>query len=226
MIIPDLNRKDVQWDMWKAFHWTSHPVTVFDTQELVYTHGAPDPDYRRRYSDYRFSVLGTTDNALPTLYLPDTDDQDPVPKAWLNEHGMQYLLIDEETKRAVALGDLSKNHLVPQRLRARAKAYFAGPGSPPIGAPIRVSRPLAKVFDKDELELIDSLKAACDMQFSMTTSPTWDKKDGYYPDAVGLDPKRLLAAGSVSALTNNEQYKLFHRGVSRARQNCDYLLAL
>lgn len=243
MILPELDPKTVAWDSWKAFHWQfdhggvsnggqygNWPITVFDTNEVVFTYPMPDPNLRGRYNQFGFSVLGTTDTALPTLYLPDEDDQEPVPRAWLTENGMQYLLIDEATRRAVALGDLDNNQLVPQRLRKRAKAYFAGPGSPPIGAPVRVSRPLARVFDKDELEKLDSLKAACDMQFAMTTPPKWDRAadphNRYSPPSEGVDLRRLLAVNSVLELTNNEQVLLHLRGLTRARQNYDHLLAL
>lgn len=239
---PPLDAGKKCWDSWKAFHWAFTyagsatesggygytPIVAFETGEVVYTHQAPGPDMRIKVHQFNFTIFGTNDASAPDLVVPDGEPE-VLKRVWLEDNGQQYLLWDHDTNHVVRLGSLLEDHRVPQWLRKRANAYFTGEGAPPVGAPVVVSRPGRGVLTKDELAHIDGMKASCDMAMAMTTPLAWDQAEGRASGKgknVPVDLTRLLEAGEVLALTNNEKIRLAAAGVGRARTEHQYLLAV
>ena len=145
--------KTLCWDAYKAFHYgiatygvagtgnyNLPPFVVFTTGEVICT--TPNPD-RVKYHHLNVEVVATADDRCPTLVTPDGLE---VKKTWLDVNGMQTLLIDYDTKRVVRLDTTIPSELDtrPARFRddgrlVRSRAYFPGPGLPPVGGPVRLS---------------------------------------------------------------------------------------
>lgn len=136
------NYESRSWDRYKAFHCVDGQFTQFETGEVITTNGYSRPDYRFR--DRRgVSILATKDHWCPRLYT-DEALKDPVPAAWLNEDGQQYLAIDHQQGVAVRLSspyqDTNKQ-FVPAHLKGAA-AIWVRPDQKPLSlTPIHLSMP-------------------------------------------------------------------------------------
>ena len=199
MILPYLRSLAAKWDRYKAFHVTDGSLycvgkfTQFSTGELIVGRRHLKPSERKHYKDYNVSLVSTTDDKCPPLYLsPDADK--PVTKASLTTGGGQTLLIDYDTRKVVNLrgkGDLD----IPKHLRSVAYAYFPGAGLPPVGHPIKLSE---VVISKEEREHLKSLQRSCRAWAALSElAPrrwTWDKKiiDGVEVPVAPAKHKRLL----------------------------------
>lgn len=164
MKLPDFNHARERWDSYKAFHvfhghsaeWRAHtaPFVQFDTGELICTVREPRPEQRREYYPLGVTLVGSHDTKRPALFLPKGE---PVKDAWLNKYSMQYLLVDHDSGRVVALTK-SKLPGVPLRFNGTATAYFAGVGEPPVGGPIALCQ--TNPLTAGERRHINALRAA------------------------------------------------------------------
>lgn len=249
MKLPDLLESERSWDRYKAFHWgisiadtvtstsnnyTSHPFIAFDTKELIFAHHSAGPEARRTYPSLNVQVVGTIDAKLPALALPD-DLMTTIPRAWLTDGGSQDLLIDFDTRYVVAInGDLTGSH-IPVRLRSSARVYFPGPGEPPVGAPVMVSRPLNKALTKEQLEHVSTLNDALQMEIALTgNKPTipplpgttnWSETNAHRAKWNARPDYDALLDVRVSAdLKPIQRYQLFKHGISRHIARVPYLV--
>jgi hypothetical protein len=188
------------------------------------------------WSANNISIVATTDAECPALYVPGEDK--PIPKAWLDDGGMQVLLIDWCTSRVVRLtftprrGDENDGWRaqVPVALRMRCTAYCPGAGMPPLGDPVAVSPP--RVLLKHEKHVIETNIAA---------SKAWLALEADSPDLsaiknMGWRTKRdegversLNIATTLrpfNDLTPVQRWRLGHHGVAseRVRTLHDYLI--
>ena len=169
MKLPNFEMAKAKWDHWKAFHINHNRsgsggdsygavFIQFDTGELVCQLSNWTPENRIHYRDLNITVRSTTDEQCPKLF---TDDGETVVPAWLNRTGMQVLLIDWDHGVAVRvdhrLGEKNEA-LMPERLRGKFSAYYAGVKSKPLAAPIKVEKPMR--FTKEQLDHVDGLCAA------------------------------------------------------------------
>lgn len=240
---------DKGWDRWQAFHWgvdphgrikstrDSHsgfPFIIFDTGEVVCTTSAPDPDWRREYPLLGVRLVSTADKHLPQL---TTAEGRSVPKAWLNECGMQYLLIDYETRRVVALQNetaaimaariprrfcytLSHHYRTdkPPTLNPRISVWFPGEGYPPVGHRVMVDVPITnKEWLTDaQREHIATITDTCRMALHLQG---FTKKESAH-----LSASRLLEVASYDQLSRAEQLIVANGKIMRPRFRQDYLL--
>lgn len=174
MRLPTFEHSLAQWDRFRAFHidhrggrYGYGPAFVqFDTGELICELNYPRPNMRKEYKDLNVRVFATGDrhNYYHREARYTTPDGEPLKNTWLHYGGaMQYLLHDPDTKRVVRLGTSGSGHsgVIPARFRGAriCSVYFPGPGEPPIGAPVNVTKPLP--MTREERDHINALRAAC-----------------------------------------------------------------
>lgn len=177
----DFPHDKASWDRFRAFYtccdkfegnfyrqpsYNNPPLYLFDTGELICTHSQPDPNWRGVYNSVGVTLTTTKDTKLR---LPDgvTD----VLTAWLDDGGMQYLLIDHDSGHAVRL-DTGFRYInshtplpltpgIPERFQFNCYAYIGGPGMKPIShGQIKVSVPVSKAgYTKEQLEHIHMILA-------------------------------------------------------------------
>lgn len=181
------------WDYYQAFHTFCgfgedefkragvSPLVLFDTGELIVTAAQPNPNERGNYHSVGVSLTHTKERRL---WLPDGS---PVVRAWLDDGGMQYLLHDWESKRAVRLDGPRRTAAykdyygrekagspltpgIPMRFQYECRAYIPGPGLPPIShEKIKVSIPTQKAgYTCDELEHIQMIVATGQAAMKLT----------------------------------------------------------
>ena len=163
------------WDTYEAFHrhvgLGNLTATVFDTGEILLTGYEPIPGQRRVYAEVGVTLWGTTDNRPDWTFTQP--DGTPVKNAWLGTGGIQYLLIDHATGRAVR----TKNYVGPYRQEDRSAysgpdhiptrfhterwaTYWPGSERAPIGAQsIRIDVPLP--ITPEQQEHLTTLTRAC-----------------------------------------------------------------
>jgi hypothetical protein len=145
----EFNHAQQSWDRYKEFHTTGwdHPFVEFANGQLIITH-LPNPRNRKMYDRYDIQLVTTTDPDVPRLYL-NSEDENPIPKAWVQQGGQQYLAVDWEREVAVAIGYLwykqgTPTHWtesVPDNING-ASVYWSGPKRLPIAlCGITVSTP-------------------------------------------------------------------------------------
>lgn len=176
MRLQEFDMSKAAWDAYQAFHIRpsyGKGYVQFLTGEVLITTNAPKPEVRNReINNMRFMYTYTADRAIK-LRLPDGT---PVPYAWLDYAGIahnggvgyyasfsrestrQYLLIDMDTKRAVALDwrNMDKKNVASNF--THGTAMFAKPGAEPIGGEIRFAPPIK--LTSEEKEYVSSLQAA------------------------------------------------------------------
>jgi hypothetical protein len=172
MRLPTFDHNLAKWDRFRAFHMDHRngrygygPAFVqFDTGELICELNFPRPDMRKEYKDLNVRVFATGDrhNYYHREATYTTPEGEPLKNGWLHHGAMQYLLHDLDTKRVVRLytsGDFSG--VIPTRFRGSrmCSVYFPGPGEPPIGAPVKVTKPLP--MTREERDHVNALRAAC-----------------------------------------------------------------
>jgi hypothetical protein len=176
MHLPDFDHSKMQWDAWKAYYIDEHKYNTFvqfDTGEFVVCYRNWRPDERKVYSDLHLRIVATGDEDCPRLYVPGQEK--PIPKSHLNHHGMQTLLLDLDSHRAVSINTwLTKENapaLIPERFasensRRNVTAYYAGPQATPVGVPItrHYPQPLSSTQRKHIGELADASKVWLQMQ--------------------------------------------------------------
>lgn len=183
MNLPQFDYAQARWDEWREKHIEPHHQFVqFETGELVFTYSFPSPESRRKYTSIGVQVVSTADDDCPKLYIPG--EAKPLTKASLARTGMQYLLIDLDTKRAVRLGHGDWQNAIPKRFNGRVTAYFSGNGRPPQGAPINVSTPY--VPTDAERQHIEDIKSACEVWVGLNPPPSKYTMYPQYPLAQVL----------------------------------------
>lgn len=233
------NRERMYWDDWRRFY-SNLPGSigvVFENGEVAITATARDDHLRHVYKAYNVQLIATTDPACPKLYLPDSDT--PIPAAHLTDGGLQVLLIDWCTRRAVRLTYPPRTHgesdgwraQIPVALRKRVTAYFPGEGMPPLGDPIKVSPPWKPT--REEKEQIEANAAACKMWTQMEESEknpeiaeirTYHHKANAYCGIGPIDASALLC--SFDKIPNNQRVQAADRGYTLGRdpKNHPYLI--
>jgi hypothetical protein len=219
MKLPAFDHARQEWDKYKRFHVVHGNFVQFDTNEMICTiySWQPPVDVRRNYSTFNFTVAGTRDSHLPTLKTPDGEI---VPKTWVSRNTMQTLLIDHDTKRAVRLAGFGNQHRdkdkswqapIPVSLRGTCSAYFAGPGEPPVGRTVTVSRP-AK-YTKDEIEHGRTLVAACKM---------WRELEQPKPAFLQKCSLKELLAMDFTSMTACHRYSVAIHGITPTYDTTEY----
>lgn len=179
----DLNRAD--YDLFDAPHISGRGFVRFASGEAIFTD--PKPTDRRKNTELGVQIVATGDDDCPDLYLEPTGGE-PLPKAWLNQKGMQYLAVDHDCGVAVRLAMGASrygrvgakyslrdvDHFAPHYLTGRFAVYWAGPGRRPIGEPITVSEPYR--VTKEQKQHLDDLVAQADAWAAMHDLPeyVWD----------------------------------------------------
>jgi hypothetical protein len=228
--IPDEARS---WDRYNAFHCAVHmnafhrtssyqasPIILFDTGELIVTTSCPSPWMRGHYPLVGISLTTSKD---VKLYLPDGT---PCTMAWLDDYGMQYLLVDHETKQAVRFSTYRYDGKkltpgIPTRFQMSATAYIPGPGMAPVSpAKVKVSRPLNKAgFDAHELEHIRMIVATGQAAMKLADHPAVQAQV-----KKSADPDVLLKCKTWLDVPNSMLPALAGGGCTRRTQLFDYLL--
>lgn len=158
------------WDRYRAFYTAQNGFVSFSTGETMYTYNKPDPSDRRYYKEHNVTIIGTSDDTKMVYLHPQTGKA--IPKAQLTFQGIQYLLVDHESKRAVRLHDWHSLHEKNDRPAhlADARAFTFTGASNPIGASVVVNAPTVITPEhlvwKKTVETIIKLKGNLDTQRS------------------------------------------------------------
>jgi hypothetical protein len=240
MKLPDWVREHQAWDAYKAFHIGVHqhglqennysyrtpPFVMFDTGEVIFTDWQPRPDNRGSYSLLDVEVCTSTEYR-GELYAPGGDK---IAIAWLYDNGMEYLLVDDDTKRVVSMSYNSDPRkgiggVIPHRLQGRASVYFPGPGMAPVGTKrINVWLPFNKIgLDKDQKAhvqmIIDTARAA----MKLTDHPH-TRTHASTGIMAGCPLDTILKCQTWQDVPEANLAELFHNGAQRKKVEYDYLL--
>jgi hypothetical protein len=105
------------WDRFHAFHTWDGGFTSFETGEVRIDRYRFEPNERKYYEKYDVTLTATSDQTNIIYLHPFTGKQ--IPKAQLAFKGLQYLVVDHRTKKAVALNSTQRanykelpNHIV------------------------------------------------------------------------------------------------------------------
>lgn len=142
MKLPAFDHNIKRWDFYNHFHVKhSYKFTQFETGEFMLTSNTFDPDERRMYSAFDVTITSTADADCPPLYMPGR--KAPVPKAWLNRSGQQFVLIDHGRGKAVPLsrGARREDTDVPSYLRSGYVIWMREGAEPIYGGAIKLERP-------------------------------------------------------------------------------------
>jgi hypothetical protein len=176
----EFNRNCAQHDLFDAPYIDRRGFVRFASGEVIFTD--PKPTDRRTDKELGIQIVATGDDDCPDLYVEPTGGK-PIPKAWLNQGGMQWLAIDHECGVAVRLAPggyrygrvgakyqlRDVDHFAPHYLTGRFTAYWAGPARRPIGAPITVSEPYRAT--KEQKQHLADLKDQANAWAALRTCP-------------------------------------------------------
>lgn len=194
------------------------PLVLFDTGELICTEYTPNPEARGTYSE-----VGVTLTTSENIYLR-IPDGDAVPRAWLDDNGMQYLLHDHSTNHVVRLDGRqpSLTHGIPLRFQYNCAAYIGGAGLAPIAhKKIKLSIPLNKAgYTTDQLEHIQMIVNTGKAAMRLT-----DHVAVHRSGPIGADPDIILRCQTWEDMPEAQLPMLLHSGVRRVTRYYDYLLA-
>jgi hypothetical protein len=208
----------------KVGHYNS-PLVLFDTGELICTEYTPNPEARGEYSEVGVTIT-TSENTY--LRIPDGD---AVPRAWLDDNGMQYLLHDHSTNHVVRLDGPRRHrnskgmhftHGIPLRFQYNCTAYIGGAGLAPIAhEKIKLSIPLNKAgYTTDQLEHIQMIVNTGQAAMRLTDHVAVHRRG-----SIGADPDIILRCQTWEDMPEAQLPMLLHRGARRVTRYYDYLLA-
>lgn len=230
MRFPEWEQDKVRWDRYKEFHigigvcgfeatdWRYPPFVLFRKRQRVECmRSRPAPFERVEYPLLGVSLVATEDSWCPQLYFADGE---PVRKAWLNDNGQQYLLIDHDSHRAVRLGPVK----------------FKNPGAPPVGVSIAIRKPF-RSLPKEARQYVDDFVCAAKAAMTLMDHPASKLKEytstSYAWNASTQSPvavpykhyeslpssklslERILAVKSWQELEEKELKRLFFAGVDK-----------
>lgn len=235
MIRPEWVPVMQRWDAYRAFHigvssHGLHPVmhgnsvfVLFDTGELILTKRMPEPNERHHYTD--IGVTLTLSKELDIDLLTPTGLK--VKKAWFDDSGSQWILVDHSSGRAVRTDVVLhtrdrkiKRPNVPQRFNSYA-AYIGGPGCHPVGSGQFVVRPTIRDMPEAERAKIAEMERAFRAHMTLVEHEVTTETTRYGPS---LPYERALAVASWEDLTYSEWALLWQNGVDRPKLKFDHLL--
>lgn len=219
----DLER--AAYDRFKASHMLidNNSMVLFDTGELIYTDPRPDPGQRHNYSEVSVAIYATTDEPMPTLYLPNGD---PVAKAWLDDGGQQHLMVDREMNRAVRIDGPYRRKSssgkmppliegIPHRFQEGVFGYIGGPGCNPIGTgKIAVHQPIKKWLTPEELEHCNMIETTFRAAAKLTDHECIRQSSMNRGIAAAL----LLKCQTWQDIPADQMAMLYHNGISKKRE--------
>ena len=175
MKLPTFDINLARWDKYRAFHieyacryqWQagSGQIIVFDTGELVILGGIEHTDLRRKYDDFRFSIISTADTGFPSVATSLLHGVIKVPLAWLNDGGQYICLWDHDTGKVYNLNvngaqSMALRETIPSRFsRLNVVGYWAGYDRPFQSIGFELSAPQDKQAKADLQAMIDACKA-------------------------------------------------------------------
>jgi hypothetical protein len=239
MRLPTFDHNLAKWDRFRAFHidhrsgrYGYGPAFVqFDTGELICELHFPRPEQRMEYKDLSVRVFATMDrhNYYHREASYTAPDGEPLKNGWVHgTGGGQYLLHDLDTKRVVRLrtsGDFSG--VIPTRFRGprTCSVYFPGAGEPPIGAPVKIVKPLP--LTQDERSHIAALRAACKAWDELAPEEEKTVMHGDYRDQIysfNLCKMRIdyLLTKNFNDLPPTEKMSLARKGTIGRTQTVTY----
>ena len=233
-----------RWDTYRRTHVVDGHFIQFETDEVIYTRVKPDPDDRKLFKSRNVQIVSTTDHDCPPLTTP-VEPGKALPRAWLSDGGQQILAIDHEFGVAVgiqhsfsrAVDGAVANLLLTEDLRYRVPAwlssanlrftvYWGGPGMPPAGAPVSVSRPLRDTLTAEQLQHLSDTKAQADawaelMEVKLSGSQAaligaTGERYSIAAGAGGLNPSTVLES-TFATLTTQQKLVLAIHGMSARR---------
>lgn len=155
----------LRWDYYGRFHIKistkslapdrySHPhgtaiFAQFTDGLTICNRKEPSPDERGYYPLLGVSLISTTDDSCPPLFVPGDDK--PIPKSHLNYTGATYLVVDWRHKRAVPLTGCEGECVPEIALGSHVGAFWASAGQPPQSRPVAINPPLAKTPEMRQL---------------------------------------------------------------------------
>lgn len=236
------HQSQVEWDEYRAFHvlvgdsWDRYrkPIAQFDTGEVIIRSHYLRPSRRKQYGAFNISLFQASDISYSRtdhrvwshLYRLRTDLRDPdgnkVAFSQLLKGGAPLMLWDHDTNRIVTCGGLNKNTTVPVRFRDKARAYFAGAGSPPVGGQTRITTP-AKL-DKEEKTHIANVRAACKAWYELGEEGK-QHEEKYYIVRRPLPSNEVLNVSDFLSLPLSSRIQLARYGckTSDVDRLVDYL---
>lgn len=251
MYVPNFERQHVRWDLFHAFHigvtkqglsatshWSWPPFVLFEDGQVICTRSRPNPYERGVYDMLGVSLVATGDRfaqgpICPPLFFPSGEQ---VTKAWLNNHGQQYLLIDREHNHVVRLNDRAYSHplaltrLTPEAQK-QASVWFAAAGNKPLGASIAIRKPFMSL-PKEKRQQVEDFVCSARAAMALMEHPSSKlitHTHGYVSwteskptQRVALE--RVLAVRSWEELEEHELKKLFFVGVDRPFEWVDHLV--
>jgi hypothetical protein len=238
------------WDRYKAFFticladgfnpanpWTTEsPIILFDTGEVICTASDPGPDVRYNYRSIGVTLTTTKEQRL---FFPDADDDAQIPLAWLDDAGMQYLLVDHETRHVVRLNGPYRHQPqnpdrferppapvtagIPHRFQYNCRAYIPGPGLPPVShVPLKVSIPIAKAgYTSDEIEHVQMIVNTGRAAMKLTDHEALHRN----PGTKGVNPDTLLECKTWQDVPEALLPALAQHGAGRVERSYPYLLS-
>ena len=132
------------WDKFKAFYSTENHFVSFETGEVRLDTWRFEPHERKFYEKYDITLAATGDQDNIIYLHPSTGKQ--IPRAQLTYGGMQYIVVDHNTKRAVGLQDVTGSghkddyKKLPKHLQG-ANVWTANSDQKVHGNAIRVNAP-------------------------------------------------------------------------------------
>lgn len=179
---------------------------LFETGELRVNLVRPRPHERRFYPELNIEIYGTSDGGRQFT----TPDGRPVKKTWLDRDGMQYLLIDYDTNRAVRLVRWSDperepfDAQLPVHLQ-KAGAVIPFQGAFPQGGNIAISVP-DKAFMQATAEWRKEVLALANAQLKMrlAAGETLRRTPWYYGPAGQYVPDNALTMEPIEFVAKQD----------------------
>lgn len=214
--------KTRRFDQYGAFYSWENGFVSFETGEVMYTRLRPDPQERVRHYKHRVTLIGTSDDNKRKYINPLTGNV--IPRAQLNYDGMQYLILDNKTGRAVGLSR-SYNGLgtVTPRHLNNAAAFSLSETSGIVGRPVAVHSP---VILTDEML---SWKKAVEVIAKLTSVNELYKNSGAFTtpiDELSKSPYEYVE--EIKELGGFKFHSLQTNGVTldRANNNLQYIIVV
>ena len=212
-------RTPPQFDRFSTLYKSDGPVVVFPHGEVAVFDGSPNPDARKMYLNGRIELAATTD----TTYSFQAPDKSPVKPAWLTQGGAQYLLIDHEANKAVALGARwlrNRDPIVEPFWRTAPEYYHSASaaltaGGLAGGISVVISRPVTAALRTQVNTFVDEVRTLCSVRAKLKGSNYYHAK-GHH---VTLAEVRAGRDVYVAGLSDQLIHKIAERGLVPPRDS-------